>query len=211
VPDNSNSQIFIDFEGNKDSPPTFLGVLERNNRGECFYQYIIEHCFAPLAPSIQHPQLRRDSLSDVLTSLGNRYSPNIPIYAWSSHEQVLIKTLVADSHLESDWSNRVTDAKQLAKRWARVKYPEHEFKKKDFRGRHTLDQYLELIDYKVPQVHGAGKTGSRLTKIREVISTGRTFDDWPPSVKSHWTKLLAHNMHDCYGMMAIVDRINADT
>jgi hypothetical protein len=110
--------------------------------------------------------------------------------------------------LESSWSERITDAKQLAKRWARVKHPDHKFEKKDFRGRHTLDQYLELIDYTVPKVHGAGKTGSRLTKIREMISTGRAFDDWPPSIKSHWTKLLAHNMHDCFGMKAIIDAIN---
>ena len=208
MPASSSSQIFIDFEGNKDSPPTFLGVLERDSDQECFYQYILEDCFASLAPSIQHPQLRNESLVGVLTSINDRYSPNTPVYAWSSHEQATIKTLVIDSDLESTWSDRITDAKQLAKRWARVKYPDHKFEKKDFRGRHTLDQYLELIDYKVPKVHGAGKTGSRLTKIREMISTGRTFDDWPPSIKSHWTKLLAHNMHDCYGMKSIVDAIN---
>ena len=116
--------------------------------------------------------------------------------------------MLVDSPLGLIWANRIIDAKKLAKVWARTKHPQHKFEKKEFRGRHTLDQYLELIEYKVPTVHGAGKTGSRLTKIREMISTGRTFDDWPPSIKSHWTKLLAHNMHDCYGMKEIVDAIN---
>jgi hypothetical protein len=205
---NSSTQIYIDFEGNKDSPPTFIGVLECTDNTENFYQYILEDGFKILAPSTQHQQLKAGTIDSILTSIHSRHSAETPIYAWSSHEQAMIDTLVADSHLESAWSDRITDAKQLAKRWARVRHPDHKFEKKDFRGRHTLDQYLELIDYKVPKVHGAGKTGSRLTKIRETISTGRVFDDWPPSIKSHWTKLLAHNMHDCYGMKAIVDAIN---
>lgn len=204
----SSTRIYIDFEGNKDLPPTFIGVLECTDNTERFYQYILEDAFKILAPSAQHHQLRSEKIGSILSSLYDRHPTDTPIYAWSTHEQAMIKTLVTGSHLESVWSDRITDAKQLAKRWARVKYPDHKFEKKDFRGRHTLDQYLELIDYTVPKVHGAGKTGSRLTKIREMISTGRTFDDWPPSIKSHWTKLLAHNMHDCYGMKAIVDAIN---
>ena len=136
---------------------------------------------------------------------------NTPIYAWSSHEQSLIAESIVNNDLAHLWNNRIIDAKKRAKRWAKIAYPGHKFETMPFRGRHTLDQYLELIGYKVPTVHGAGKTGARLTVIREMISTGRMFDDWPPSVKSHWTKLLAHNKHDCFGMMAIVDAMNSTT
>ena len=75
------------------------------------------------------------------------------------------------------------------------------------RGTHTLDQYLSLINYKVPTVHAAGKTGSRLTALRQIILDGRPFEQWPPSMKKYWTNLLAHNMHDCFGMKALVDQI----
>ena len=205
---NSSTQIYIDFEGNKDSPPTFIGVLECTDNTESFYQYILEEGFKILVPSTQHQQLKAGTIDSILTSIHSRHLAETPIYAWSSHEQDVIDILLSGTSLSTSWNNRIIDAKKIAKRWARTKFPEHQFEKTDFRGRHTLDQYLELIGYKVPTVHGAGKTGSRLTKIRDMISTGRTFDDWPPSVKSHWTKLLAHNMHDCYGMKALVDATN---
>ena len=205
----TDSQIFIDFEGNKDKPPTFLGVLERTNSHVSFYQYILEDAFKVLVPSSQHSQLSNTTLIQILEDLNTRFSHDTPIFAWSSHEQdVIIETLTSNELIHC-WNNRIIDAKKLAKRWAKAAYPEHKFEIKPFRGRHTLDQYLELIGYKVPTVHGAGKTGARLTIVREMISIGRMFDDWPPSVKSHWTKLLAHNKHDCFGMMAIIDEINS--
>ena len=43
------------------------------------------------------------------------------------------------------------------------------------------------------------------------LNNGQPFETWPPSKKKYWTNLLAHNKHDCYGMMSIIDRIAADT
>ena len=204
------TEIFIDFEGNKDLPPTFLGVLERTSGIEIFRQYILEDVFSVLAPSEQHQQLRIASLEEVLQDLDRRFSHNAVIYAWSSREQTAIDELLEGTELSGHWTNRISDAKQMAKRWARTAFPNHEFEKKEFRGRHTLDQYLELIGYKVPTVHGAGKTGNRLRSLRETLIKGQPFETWPPSKKKYWTNVLAHNRHDCYGMMAIVDRIFAD-
>lgn len=204
------AEIFIDFEGNKDKPPTFLGVLERTADNEMFRQYILEDVFAVLTPSDQHQQLRVASLEAILEDLDLRHSQESVIYAWSSREQTVIDEILDDTVLSAQWSNRITDAKQLAKRWARASFPDHEFKKTEFRGRHTLDQYLDLIGYRVPTVHGAGKTGARLRALRETLENGQSFESWPPSKKKYWTNLLAHNRHDCYGMMAIVDRISSD-
>lgn len=200
----------MDFEGNKDKPPTFLGVLERSVNGETFNQYILEDAFAVLAPSEKRPQLLVDSLSNILKDLDTRHGMNAIVYAWSSHEQTVIDELLSDADLSSQWTDRIIDAKKLAKRWAKVTFPSHQFKKTERRGRHTLDQYLELIKYKVPTVHGAGKTGKRLRSLRETLIKGQPFETWPRSKKTYWTNLLEHNKHDCYGMMAIIDRISAD-
>jgi hypothetical protein len=204
-------EIFMDFEGNKDKPPTFLGVLERSVNGETFNQYILEDAFAVLAPSEKRPQLLVDSLSNILKDLDTRHGMNAIVYAWSSHEQTVIDELLSDADLSSQWTDRIIDAKKLAKRWAKVTFPSHQFEKTERRGRHTLDQYLELIKYKVPTVHGAGKTGKRLRSLRETLIKGQPFESWPTSKKKYWTNLLAHNKHDCYGMMAIIDRISADS
>lgn len=205
------TEIFIDFEGNKDKQPTFLGVLERGRDGETFHQYILEDLFEVLAPSERHPQLRVNSLSSVLEDIDLRYGQNSVIYAWSSREQTVIDELLEGTALSAQWAHRITDAKQLAKRWARATFPDHQFKKTEFRGRHTLDQYLDLIEYTVPTVQGAGKTGTRLRSLRETLVKGQPFESWRPSKKKYWTNLLAHNRHDCYGMMAIIDRIAADS
>jgi hypothetical protein len=200
----------MDFEGNMDKPPTLLGVLERSAEANTFHQYILEDVFAPLAQSEKHPQLRVDSLDNILKNIDIRHGQSAAIYAWSSREQTAIDELLFDAKLATQWHDRIIDAKQLAKRWARIRFPNHQFEKKEFRGRHTLDQYLNLIDYRVPTVHGAGKTGARLRLLRETLINGQIYETWPPSKKRYWTNLLAHNMHDCYGMMAIIDRISED-
>ena len=66
------AEIYIDFEGNKDNPPTLLGVLERTKDGEIFRQIILEDVFEILAPSERHPQLRVDSLANVLSHVDNQ-------------------------------------------------------------------------------------------------------------------------------------------
>ena len=205
------AEIFIDFEGNKGKTPTLLGVLERTTNFEIFHQYILEDIFAVLSPSEKHPQLLVDSLENILKDLDTRHGVNAIVYAWSSHEQTAIDELLSDAELSSQWTDRIIDAKKLAQRWAKVTFPNHQFKKTERRGRHTLDQYLDLIKYKVPTVHGAGQTGKRLRSLRETLIKGQPFESWPTSKKKYWTNLLAHNKHDCYGMMAIIDRISADS
>jgi hypothetical protein len=203
-------EIFIDFEGNEKKPPTLLGVLERTADFEVFHQYILEDIFAVLSPSEKHPQLLVDSLENILKDLDTRHGANAIVYAWSSHEQTTINALLADSTISSKWANRIIDAKKIARPWARKTFPDHEFNRTERRGRHTLDQYLDLIGYDVPSIHGAGNTGARLTSLRATLIREKPFQSWTPVMKAKWTNLLAHNKHDCYGMMAIIYRISAD-
>jgi hypothetical protein len=205
------TQIFIDFEGNEKLPPTFLGVLERTANQEIFRQFIFEDVFSVLTPSAQHPQLRLTTLVNVLQEIADRHGHRVPIYAWSQHEQDVIDELLKGTKIAESWAGRITDAKKLAKPWARKFHPNHKFEKTKRRGTHTLDQYLAIVGYKVPSVHAAGKTGSRLTALRAALESGRTPASWPPSLKKYWTNLLSHNRHDCYGMMALIDQIHLDS
>lgn len=210
LPDDRDA-IFIDFEGNKDLPPTLLGVLERVNGVETFHQYVLEESFAPLASSPKHRKLLLSSIREILEDLDIRFPYETPVYAWSSREQIVIDEFLAGSKLVARWESRITDAKKLARHWARKHHPTHSFVKKEFRGRHTLDQYLSLINYVVPTVHAAGHTGHRLRSLRETLLSDRPLETWPPSLNRYWTNLLAHNKHDCYGMMALLDRITTDS
>jgi hypothetical protein len=206
----SDLSIFIDFEGNKDQFPILLGVLINQLSVHTFQQYILDKTFYSLAPSTKHPQLVNSTLDAVLHQISNDFSKSVPIYSWSTHEQQVINKYLDGNHHSAAWVNRVTDAKISAKKWARVIHPDHSFIKKEWRGKHTLDQYLNLIDYKVPTIHGPGLTGPRISKIRKVLDSGRLPEDFPRSIKTYWTNLLAHNKHDCYGLMALMAHVNSE-
>ena len=202
--------IFIDFEGNKDQFPILLGVLIQDRAVQSFQQYILDQTFYPLAPSAKHPQLVNSTLVAVLRQISDEFNKSVPIYSWSTHEQQVIDEHLDGNHLSTAWQDRVTDAKISAKKWARDVYPNHSFIKKEWRGKHTLDQYLDLIGYQVPTVQGAGHTGGRISKVREMIEAGRAPDDFPPGIKRHWSNLLTHNRHDCFGLKALMDQVNSN-
>ncbi len=207
--DHSAPTVFIDFEGDSKNPPTFIGVLERDNGIDGFVQFILEETFRPLSTTSGRHELRAKSLEDILRDIDKKHGQNSRVYAWSSREQLAINEILATSDIASSWENRVIDAKKLAKTWARHRFPNHEFTRTEFRGRHTLDQYLKLIEYDVPVIHGPGKTGSRIRAIRALLQRGKPYDTWTPVQKRYWANLLAHNKHDCYGMMALIDRVVA--
>lgn len=205
----SGPAIFIDFEGNKDQFPTLLGVLVHEESGESFHQYILDDLFHSLSPSSRHPQLINQSLEVVLRNLSDRYEKSVPIYSWSTHEQQVIDEYLSETQLNTEWVNRITDAKVSAKKWARAHCPDHSFIKKERRGKHTLDQYLALTGYQVPIIHGSGQTGNRISGVRQMLEAGRTPDNFPPRIKRKWTNMLAHNRHDCYGLMHLMNVVNA--
>ena len=207
MPSLAGPSIFIDFEGNKDQFPVLLGVLVHEESGESFNQFILDDLFHPMSPSSRHPQLLNQSLEVVLRKLTDRYERSTPIYSWSTHEQQVIDEYLAGTPLGIEWVDRITDAKISAKKWARQTYPNHNFVRKEMRGKHTLDQYLELINYSVPKIHGAGLTGKRISNVRVMLEKGRTPDDFPRSVKTYWTNMLAHNRHDCFGLKALMDHV----
>ena len=210
MPTTRDISIFIDFEGNKDKFPVILGVLVHEESGETFHQYILDELFHPLSPSSRHPQLVNQSLEVVLRNLADKYERTTPIYSWSTHEQQVIDEYLAGTPLGSEWIDRITDAKISAKKWARQTYPNHNFVRKELRGKHTLDQYLELINYSVPKIHGTGLTGKRISHVRAMLEKGRTPENFPRGVKTNWTNMLAHNRHDCFGLKALMDHVNSN-
>jgi hypothetical protein len=201
-----NGGIYIDFEGSANRSPTLLGVLVSTSRGETFTQYVLEEEFHRLVPNVRHPQLLNSSLSEILQMI-DREHPTTPVYAWSTHEQTLINEMTSGNPIQDNWSTRVIDAKKIARTWVRKQFPDHEFKKTDFRGAHTLDQYLLLTGYKVPPIHGPGLTGGRIADLRKALLKDQPVQEWSRGKKTAWTNLLRHNEHDCRGMKHVIDTI----
>jgi hypothetical protein len=196
-------RIFIDFEGNRDEHPVILGVLEHSSGQPVFTQWILDPLFQPLAE--HNERLRAGSLTDVLTRIDREHGVSSSVYAWSTHEQQVITGAELPADLLASWSDRVIDAKVVAKRWARIAHPEFKPARIAGRGRHTLDQYLDLANYAVPRMHGAGNTGSRLRSLRTALEKGKTFSQLTSVQKAKWTNLLEHNRHDCFGMARLVE------
>jgi len=195
--------VFIDFEGNRDEPPVILGVLEQSVGRAIFTQWVLDPLFQPLAE--YNERLRVGSLIDVLAHIDAEHVASTPVYAWSTHEQQVIADAELPPDLRAVWSSRVIDGKVIAKRWARTTHPEFTPVRTAGRGRHTLDQYLDLAGYTVPRMHGAGNTGSRLRSLRTALEKGKSFSQLTPVQKAKWTNLLEHNRHDCFGMARLVE------
>jgi hypothetical protein len=203
--------IYIDFEGNEDTPPTLLGALWPRNDGESvFQQFVFERAFesAALAEIAGLTWERRFSeLSNTIEPIVHRAEENdLEIVAWSTHELGVIRASVP-THLSEAFAARFRNAIQVAKKWLRATRPSVHPPKSRRGGRYRLAFFLKLIEYRVPTSHGPLLTGRRLNYLRrELAAKGNEFERLTGTSKRKWTNLLKHNWIDCDGMRAIDER-----
>jgi len=125
------------------------------------------------------------------------------VIAWSSREAIAIRESGCDEDTLHFFEEQLIDAKIIAKRWKHKTYPHIRWQRRARGATHSLDRYMELVGYRVPLVNGPGKTGARLRSLRARLESGKPMTK---GLKSHWTKLLNHNFHDCRGMRAVMVR-----
>jgi hypothetical protein len=112
------------------------------------------------------------------------------------------------------FEEHVINAIPLAKKWKRKVCPEIEFERDPgyrMRGRHRLDRYLDLIDYKVPKAFGPGNSAQRIRYVRDMmVKKDHHYSRLTPTAKAKWTKALKHNWYDCDGLRELVLRCARD-
>ena len=180
------SALYIDFEGRKDEPPVFLGV---HRRGDHVQPDIVDDAFATMGESSMSLHA---SVEKVVRRAEKR---DVRIVSWSEHDLNVVRTLGdEDPDLVSRFEARYANARLVARRW---RYWVHGGDQPDT-GR--LVDYLELIDYEVPDDAGPGNVGNTIRDIRDRLQ--RSLEP-TPGQRDRWDRLVEHNWHDCVGMRQI--------
>ena len=204
--------LIIDFEGTMTDPPSLLGVLyvKDGENSQTFNQYVSETNLYPAGEP--HPQCINQDLPTTLANLSDlaRDEDRI-LVAWSSREIQAINEQDLPAHVKSFFSDHITDARKIARRWKRLFFPDVEFQYITGQGRHRLSEYMKLIGYPVPRAHGPGNTGQRIRYVRQqLIKKGGNYSGLTSVAKAKWTNMLKHNWHDCGGLREIFLRVVTD-
>jgi hypothetical protein len=175
--------LYIDFEGEKDRAPVFLGVHRRGQ--EHVHGHVVDAAFAPIAPVT--------SLHDaVLNVVMRAEKADRRIVAWTEHElNVVWKLSEDDPELVRRFQTRFANAKRLAERWR------NRFHGGDAPPDGKLASYLALIDYEVPPEGAPGNVGETIRTLRGRLARGQALTT---SQAERWRRLIEHNRHDCIGM-----------
>lgn len=203
--------VFIDFEGTAIDPPSLLGIYVPETGH--FDQPVIEQALWPAASIPSQPTVGRvapractltNALHDIKTQA---ISERRRCFAFSNHELDVIHEATAG---DPWWDDNVINVAPLAKRWKRTTYPNVTFVRDARRGRHTLDQYLQLINYPVPPAFGPGNSAQRIRHVRRAaLAASSDTVNFTRTQKAKWTKALQHNWFDCAGLHALTTAITA--
>lgn len=212
--------IYIDFEKNQGLAPTLLGILWQDpTTRECkVEQHVLEECFyscGEAKASAARPDYSfalGDTCSALERVLELSEATGGPVVSWSTFDLGVFEQASCDETsfevLLAIFRNAIPTAKEYKKRC----FPEFVFptrKKKGFNpwGTHSLQNYLLMIGYPVPQGSGQGLTGKNLAYLRdELLRKDCDHDGLTGTSKGKWSRVLSHNLHDCCGTREVMMR-----
>ena len=207
--DQAGSAIYIDFEGTMKDPPALLGFLIRSSSGDSFHQVALDHSFKslPALPESSDSALPYGTVEKTIEDLLNvAEESNRMFIAWSTREQQVVKESNLPANVKRRFDNRYLNAITTAKRWRSKFHPEVKFQSSRRIRKNALHNYMGLIGYDIPRAYGPGNAAKRIRDVKTQIERHNAFADLSPVAKAKWTKLLRHNLHDCSGMRAVVQR-----
>ena len=205
TPKDVKKAIYIDFEGNVDEPPTFLGALyvDSTTNRDVFIQYVHDETFYPAGEAKE--DCINASIEETFTSLTKIASGEDRLFfAWSTREKKAVEEFLRSRRLRKLVLERIIDSKNIARRWKNRFHRDVEFPYVTGQGRNRLSEYMKLVGYSVPPTAGPGNTGKRLRDIRtQLTSKAGDYQKLTGVAKRKWTNLLSHNRHDCLAMRAV--------
>jgi hypothetical protein len=184
----ARNALYIDFEGQKDKPPVFLGVLRRPGRGpQPFVQpAVVDETFGRLTGSWLG---LRDAVANVVVRAEAR---DRRIVSWSEHDLEVVRSLRSeDPELVARFEARYGNARAVAQRWRNRCHDG------DKPGVGRLADYLALIGYPVSEDAAPGHVGDTIRLLRPRLERGLPLSR---AQLGRWERLVEHNRRDCDGM-----------
>jgi hypothetical protein len=200
TPDEARRALYIDFEGRKDRPPVLLGA-GRWSKAERVHQYVTDPRYAALG---ELDGLEVLTLSDAVLRIVQRAEAGDRlIVAWTSHELNIVSRF-APEHL-ARFESRYRNALAIAKYW---RNRSHGGAKPDKR---TLANYMELVEYRVPDVAGPGRADNTIGILDKALDRDPSAARLTANQRQRWADLRAHNAHDSAGMRRICELAAAES
>lgn len=207
--------LYIDFEGTKNDPPSFLGWYCEGEWGF----YVTEEV---MYPAVDYPNPKGKGQATDLENacrfiMGRALEEERQIFAWSSRELAAILELECWSAPEVDWWNKtLINALPLGKRWAkrtRTAIPAIPGQGPGRLNKWSLSGFRIATGYlPVHAIHEPGHTATRLRHVRHQLATRNgDFSRLTRVAKGKWTKVLTHNYHDCVGLAHVMRVVHQPT
>ena len=198
--------IYLDFEGNKDQPPSFAGTVIDGTYRATF----LEEIFKPAATS---KKLFLQDLSGFAEKiLRCAQNENRAVVAWSKYELgFMIEPTPEIEPLYRD-ANKLVLKFFKDQRRRTVKKLNNQIKEAKAEGlwrnnKVGLKDLLQLdyVDYKYPKHLKSFSPGAALSKLRDqLIKKGGVYNKITPSAKRAFSNLITYNEHDCHGMAHMI-------
>lgn len=190
--------IYIDFEGNKDISPSFLGLFE--NGKHCVL--LIEEPFALLESPRRgfagcekiYVGSMQEALREVL-SRANREDKLI--ISFSHHEKAMFDKYVSDKDLIAQFHERYVDGKAVLKRWER----EHPDRLGHLE--RTLSRYCEITNLPEPKAPARG-LGQALRDLRPKLGGVKRWKNLPERWQALAAEVINYNRDDCQRLKELV-------
>lgn len=191
--------IFLDYEGNKDKPPTFLGWRVDGETFGAIVEPLFDLCekryHAKYVVALVHVELVSELVQRAVDEKRH-------IVTWSQHDLRCMKKVIEPAQL-SRLEDVYRNALATARPWYRKQFGETAEVA-------SLSHFCELLDLSIPQRFGSGVVGKTLGLIRTQLNEGRGYSELTPSARKGWISVLRHNEYDLLCMEKVMTHIVAN-
>lgn len=205
--------IYIDFEGNQGRPLTFLGAACEGEWGvtvlEPGFRSVVDRGHRHGIVDVAEPLTAMEAIRQRAMDEDRR------VVAWSIHELDEIRSYYgSDDEAVEWWADNLINALPIAKKWASshrvVLRPVKDFRsaKPGAKTTTALVCFMEAVGYQKHHQYARGKTGSRISYVRDQMIRRGGHSALTRVAKAKWTNLLNHNYDDCVGLRAVMIRVS---
>ena len=192
-PQEANSAIYLDYEGNIGREPVLLGWMIDG----ALYGDIIDPQFQTCAHRYRAKHIGFANHRDLVMSLLERAdAEGRLVVSWSEHDYWILMSQL-DCHGLKRLRRIYRNAIPSVKRW-------HWYAKGSAATDGSLSHFMTLMGYQVPDRYGQHVVGNALRIIRTQLEQGRAYAELTGRARTGWQQVVRHNMHDLQAMTLAV-------
>ncbi len=199
--DQAARAIYLDFEGNKEMPPSLVGLRIDGQ----VQHFILEPDLAAYATLTNSKyQVHVEGLEPLLERVRKLSGAEKRLVAgFSIHEVDIIQDYCSDLELIQWFTDSYLNAKKPIYRWIRSRVAAGEIPEPEDK---TLKSAMSTIGMKYKPGAGTDIVGKNLKRMRTQLATKGSVEAVSKGTKAHWWKILSHNTTDLAATQELLSR-----